>query len=317
MLSIKRNAILTYASFFKIHGVLFLFHYLSLEFTRFFISASAASHPYMAMWGATFFMMIVAIIINLLYGDRKIGKDVNTLLFYIPIAHLIYIPFYFYGYQVSIYHNTAVKVINALIVLRLCYFGDRELLSRISITERAKDVFHKKSKLFSNYVNGITIALFFLCAVPLFTLIYIINTDEMRITGIAVVLFTFFIAIEFSDHKIKKAKIANSISSLNEDEQSELKKLRESRSEWVTFSKILGAALVIVILYSIASGRGVESTYFSLGYSDKYNDGKNGSAKISKEHQEKLLQCYKYNPNTIPHMPQDEDCKKIDRTGWK
>ncbi len=317
MLSIRKNTILSYANSLKSRIVLSLCYYLSLEFTRYFIFASSGTHPYMAMWGAIFSATTVIIIFNLLYGHSKVGKDINTLISYIAIFHLIYLPFYFYGYQVSIYHNTAVKVINALIVLRLCYFGDRELLSRISITERAKDVFHKKSKLFSNYVNGITIALFFLCAVPLFTLIYIINTDEMRITGIAVVLFTFFIAIEFSDHKIKKAKIANSISSLNEDEQSELEKLRESRSEWVTFSKILGAALVIVILYSIASGRGIESTYFSLGYSDGYNDGKNGSAKISKEHQEKLLQCYKYNPNTIPHMPQDEDCKKIDRTDWK
>lgn len=318
MLSLNKNTIFDFADKLKTHILLFLFYYLSIAFTRYFISASMETHPYMAMWCALFFMATVSIILSLLYGQSNVGRDVNTLVFYIPILHLIYLPFYYYGYQFAIYHNTAVKFINALILLRLCYFGERELFSRIAFIERTKTIFQNNRWLFSYYVNGLTITLFFLCAMPLFTLIYIINTDEMRITGIAVVLFTFFIAIEVSDRRTKQsANNSPSISIVKEAEQDALNKLTNSSNFYKAIAQILGAALIAVILFSALSIRAKEVSYFKYGYNDGYTDGKNGKAPISDKNREKLLNCYRYDSNNIAKEIPDPDCGKIDRSGWR
>ncbi|WP_338848953.1 hypothetical protein V8J88_08415 [Massilia sp. W12] len=225
---------------------IYLTYYLSLEFTRYFISASAAANPYIAMWGAIFSAVTLIIILDLLYGDSKVGKDINTLISYIAVAHLLYLPFYYHGYQVAIYHNTAVKIINALIIFRLFYLGDRTLFSAIAFIEKTKLIIPNKKRPFSNYVNGLTVTLFIVCAIPFFTLIYIINTDKMRITGIAVVLLVFFIAIEFSNRKRSDDAIDSVVS---KSQESDLDAVAQSRDLFKYLTKSLGIALILSILF--------------------------------------------------------------------
>ncbi len=47
-------------------------------------------------------------------------------------------------------------------------------------------------------------SMFVLCALPLFTLIYFINTDQMCITGIAIILFVFIVALGHSSKAQRK-----------------------------------------------------------------------------------------------------------------
>lgn len=300
----------------KLRGMIFLFLYLALAFSRMFIFASSQTHPEFAVWGNVFFDATVIIIFNVLYGNSLVGRDANTLNFYALIFHVIYLPFYYGGYQVAIYHNTAIKVINALIVLRLCYFGERELLASIAIIERLKRVFYQHRWLFSTYVNGLTITLFFLCALPLFSLIYIINTDEMRITGIAVVLFTFFIAIEFSEHR-KNQSAAAPAPALSEAEKTELVQVKESRNIYLSLVKGLCLFIIVGWFFAGLVMRAKEAQFFTRGYANGYTDGKAGKAPISKEHTEKLLECYRYDPNAFRAEPQNPECEKIDRADWK
>ncbi len=316
MLAIQNLFTMKYFNEIKLRSMIFLFLYLALAFSRLFILSSSKTHPEFAVWGIVFFDATVIIIFNLRYGNSHIGRDVNTLNFYGLIFHLLYLVFYFQGYQVAFYHNTAIKIINALIVLRLFYFGDRELLSRIAIIEHIKAIFHEQHGIVGTYINGLTIALFLLSAVPLFILIYIINTDEMRIIVIALCYLLFLLPSNFL---IKEKNIQSTVpeSALSEAQQAELTQVKNSRDAYASLAKGLGIIIIVGGLFSASLMRTKESTFFNFGYSDGYSDGKNGKEPISKEHREKLLDCYRYDPNTIPRREPDPDCAKIDRSGWR
>lgn len=132
MLSISSKAI-HIAQALKLRGMIFIFLYLSMEFNQLFFMASVSTQPLMAMWGNIFFEMTAIIIFNLLFGASGVGRDVITLTFYGVLVHLLYIPFYCYGIDLSSEHNNAQKIINALIVLRLLLPFSQDLLHRIAL----------------------------------------------------------------------------------------------------------------------------------------------------------------------------------------
>lgn len=311
--------------------MIFAFIHLTLEFSRVFISASAGMHPYMAIWGDIFFEATVIIIFNLLYGMESIGHDTNTLNFYALICHLIFVVFYFYGYQVAEYHNNAIKFLNALIVLRLFYFGSREFLSKIAIIEHSKK-WLLDSRLFVNtYVNGLTIALFFLCAIPLFTLIYIINTDQMRVTGIAIILFTFFIAIEKSD-KTRDAEIAkrtvlplDDISDAHADQATQAHERVIAQVATIAntvdkanfkffdieffkdICKMLAIILVGVLIVCALLLQAKNRSIFNYGYAAGYTDAKSGDKPKMETNWNLLQQCY----DSDKFRMSDPSCEKV------
>lgn len=241
----------------------------------------------------------------MLYGTENIEHDVNTLNFYALVCHLIFVAFYFYGYQVADYHNYAAKLINGLTVLRLFYFGNREFFSRIAIIEHCKNWLFDSRCFVNNYINGMTIALFVLCAIPLFTLIYFINTDQMRVTGIAIILFAFFTAIEKSD-KNKTAKTSrDATAKINNDviiqvvmptnvvaPQGDAKDVDFFNIEFFKDTcKMLAIALVLVLAGGQLVMYAREQTMFSLGYASGYTDGKSGAKPKSETDFKKLMRC--------------------------
>ncbi len=115
MLSIP-SGIIRFAEVALQRMMIFILFYLSLEFVRMFISASAPTHPYMAMWATIFFELTVIIIVNLQFGSFSVGRDINTISFYGVLLHLFYLLFYFEGINVSEYHNNAAMGFNGLII---------------------------------------------------------------------------------------------------------------------------------------------------------------------------------------------------------
>ena len=284
--------------------LIFAFCFLSYQFATMFISASAEMHPYMAMWSNILFEATVIIILNLRYGTESIGRDVNTLKAYAVLLHLAYIPFYFNDIDVGIYHDYGVRGINGLIVLRLFYFGKRDLLARIAIIEHSKKWLLDSRWFVNSYINGLTIAVFTICAIPLCTMIYIINTDQMRVTGIAIILFAFFTAIENSS-KIRAANAAKStlaaaavakgstatIAAQHADAK-ELVEAKERIKDLTGHLKTAGGVIAAgyFICFLMVQGEGQKK--FLFGYAFGFADGKSGVKPKAEVRLERLVKCF-------------------------
>jgi hypothetical protein len=304
--------------------MIFSFCYLSWEFAEIFISASAKEHPYMAMWSNILFEATVIIILNLRYGTESIGRDVNALKFYAVLAHLAYIPFYFQGIDVSAYHNYGVMGINGLILLRLFYFGDRDLLSRIAVIEYSKKWLLDNRWFVNSYINGLTTAIFTFCAVPLFTLIYLINTDRMRVTGIAIILFAFLLAIENSTKK-RAASAAKSF--LDEaprggnktipilaqvNDAIELVAAKERIKAITYLLKIAVGVIVAGYVIGALMIQGEGQKKFLFGYAFGFADGKNGVKPKAEVRLERLVKCYdRGSGGGMRPLPPDPSCKDV------
>jgi hypothetical protein len=233
----------------------------------------------MAMWGAIFFEATLIVIFILRYGDTSVGRDIATLLSCGIVAHLIYLPFYYYGIRVGAYHNYANQCLNGLIVLRLCYPANHDLLARISIIEKVKNRLFNNDHLFLNtYFNALTCSIFMLCALPLCTLIFIINTDQMRATGIAIILFSFFVAFE-------GAKARAAAAETNAD--------AENR---IVFT-VGGLTALLVVVASVSwvvsafYNRAEDGAFFNTGYASGYSDAKSGTTPKLETDFEKALWC--------------------------
>lgn len=284
-------------------AMIYTFIFLTLEFSRMFISASAATHPYMAMWGDILFGATTILIFALLFGQSCAGRDINTLDTWALLAHLIYIPCYASGLQVAEYHNLAIKVINAVIVVRLFYFGQREFFVRISIIELAKNWLLTRHPASGAVFNRLTLALFVLCAIPLFTLIYLINTDRMTISGIAIVLFAFYVATSPANRPANPAprNPEAAISGRFQIRRGMLKELR--MTNWILTTILILTLLVGWVILGVR-----EKVMFHLGYSAGYQDGKSGAQPKMEVNWERLIRCYGFDGYGKPPPP-DPACK--------
>jgi hypothetical protein len=308
MLSITNNWIKYFESAF-LRMTIFAFLYLTLRFSQEYITVNVGTNPLMAICADVFFSMTVIIIFNYLYGKESIGHDINTLNFYGVLCHLLYMACYIYRYDVSALHNYAAKFLNGLIILRLFYFGNREVFAKIAIIEYAKRWRLDRRWFFNSYVNGMTIALFVFCAIPWFTLIYIINTDQIRVTGIAIVLLTFFIVIEKSDKKRRVNAVKNTTNSiksgttetvicttstLSADDVTITKQLVDAKTAMSIFKNgcvVLIVTLVAVLAVGSIVTSGREQMMFSLGYASGYTDGKTGAKPKSNTDFNKMMRC--------------------------
>ncbi len=246
----------------------------------------------MALWGMTLFELTAIIIFNLLYGSTGVGRDINTLNFYAVLLHLLYIPFYCYGIDLSDYHNNAAKCFNYLIVLRLLLPLQQDLLQRIALVEYAKAWFQQNQPFVRQYINGLTISIFLLCALPLFTLIYFINTDQMRITGIAIVLFAF--ATAFQNSKTEQKPAPQPSPAVQEIDEADAKfvTLPKEEVEFLRYAtKVLAILLAITLITTMLMAGPKKEDMFLSGYAAGYHDGKNGSPPKTTMNLGKMLYC--------------------------
>lgn len=316
MLSIPHSAIKV-AEAVLLRVMIFAFVFLELQFTRMFVSASAAEFPYMAMWGTILVDATAMIILALLAGEHSVARDTITLNFYALLTHLVYIPCFYYGYQFGEYHNSTIKTLNHLITLRLFYFGSRDLLHHVAIIDHTKRLLLSRRWFLNSYVNALTIGLFLTCAVPLFTLIYLINTDQMRITGIAIILFVFFIAIEYSNKKklnreLQAARQVMQIKTVSDATRVRvLQRIRKARQEvaqlraYIKFLYI-GGGLIILLLGAQAFSDKRRDAHF--GYAAGYVDAKTGKPARSETDIKKLMKCYDSQGEGRP-LPPSKECE--------
>ncbi len=153
--------------------------------------------------------------------------------------------------------------------------------------------------------NRLTLALFILCAVPLFTLIYLINTDRMTISGIAIVLFAFYVATSPANRPAAQPA-RNPEATISGRFQIRHGMLKEQRKTiW-----LLIALLAVVMLFGWFWLGMREKTMFHMGYAAGYHHGKSGTQPKMEVTWEKLLHCYGFKNKSIPPQP-DRACDKI------
>jgi hypothetical protein len=312
------NIIFKLAAAVRTRLTIFLFIYLTLAFSRTFITASPATNPLFAIWANVFLEATIIIIFGLLYSDQSIGRDVNTINFYSLLSHLIYLPCYYQGYQVGEYHNYAIKFLEAVFYLRLCYFGNRALLAHVSVIGFSKQWLLSRRWFVNSYINGLTGVLFAVCAIPLFTMIWLINTDQMRASGIGIVLFVFFIATEYAKRNSPAAAAqptANLTTPAPEIAPTDLAAIEEAK-------RINGGLLYLAQVLAVVLGLALIIGFFALerntdlnlnfGYAIGYADGKAGKKPQSEVDLAKLVQCY--NPpdlGTGRPAPPGPECDKV------
>lgn len=261
--------------------------------------------------------LVSVIFLSLLFKNKRISRDLNELNFYSMLIHLIYIPFYFYGVR-AIYHNTAINILLVAVAIRLVYFGKRtsdgdyQGLPVFGLLGLLRMWYSAGSMTLKIKFAHLPSILFFGCAAPLWFIAYTSNDLQVALTVAGLMVFVFFIANQIHKHHVQSEN--NPIAA--SPDASLLKELA-SLQTYKYFTTAFGIALVLVIAFSMVMVHMKESTFFDRGYQEGYTDGKDGKKPISAEHKEKLLSCYRYDPNTIAASPRDPDCMKIDRSTWQ
>jgi hypothetical protein len=257
------------------------------------------------MWAMVFFELTVIIIVNLLFGSFSVGRDINTISFYGVLLHLFYMLFYFYGIDVSEYHNNTAKGLNGLIVLRLFYLGNREILARIAIIEFSKKSLLAKRWFINSYINGLTVAVFAMCAIPLSTLIYLINTDKMRVTGIAIILFSFYIAINSAKKIVASGSTEadSPVSATRKDGTAMMTEEEFTIFDLRTTLKILGAFIVVLMAAFPATINHYQKLFFDMGYASGFTDAKSNAAPKKEANFETAVKCVMESNTRMPKPP--------------
>ena len=269
-----------------LRATIFLYFYLSLIFARMFVSAGAHDHPYLVVICAFFYEAMSIIIFNLLYGKYSVGRDINLL----STLGLISIPIYFFlsfvGIDASQQQNLFAKGLNVLIVLRCVYLTERDLFAKFSPIEITKKWLLKRQWFVNSYINGLTVAVFILCAAPLFTMMYVLNTDEMRASGIAVVLFAFFVAFENARRYSAEDTIAPEVvPDFMEGSDFDQAEHAMAISRVIYFALAL---LVGLLSFIIADNK---EKFFNVGYASGYSDAKAGVKPKREADFDKALWC--------------------------
>jgi FtsH-binding integral membrane protein len=291
-----------------------LFFYLSLSFVRLFISVGSHDHQLLTVLCATFFDASCIIIFNLLYGRHSVGRDINTLSFYGVVLHAMYLACYFLRIEFSEIHNMLSKGLNGLIILRIIFITSSELFYVISPIHHIKKFLLHRKWLASSQLNSLIVAVFALCAVPLSIMIYVINTDEMRASGIAVILFAFYVAFEKgkSESVVSVENQIVHITPKHDTEQVDLAKANEIIFELNFWLKIIFVIAVIMALGITASIKFYKVSFFDAGYASGYSDAKSGAASKREANFEKALACIEVNRNRFP-SPSDAGCPASDK----
>ncbi len=323
------NHLLPWRETLTFRAKIFIFLYFTTEFMRAFVTVGMVAHPLMAVWCSIFFDATVIIILHLLFCPSSIGRDINTLSFYGMLVHLAYMFCYYKGIEVSTYHNNLLKAINALIVLRLFLPAHRDFFSRIAAIEYAKKWLYTNQKFTNQYINGLTISLFFICALPMFVLIYLINTDQMRITGIAIVLVTFYTAFEKSSGNSKNIAVAEPATKTLDEKKIERTELATDLAEKLSIAnkevrflqyvwKILCGGIVVFGLVGLLQFKFEINKMFDFGYAFGYADGKKGAPPKAETSLEKLHYCYHvFDPmRNLPDPGVTGECDVID-SNWR
>jgi hypothetical protein len=289
-----------------------LFFYLSLIFARMFVSAGAHDHPYLVVICDFFYEATCILIFNLLYGRHSVGRDIN----FLSILGLISIPIYFFlsfvGVDASQQQRFFAKALNVLIVIRCLYMAERDLFATFSPINIAKKWLLKRQWFVNSYINTLTVAVFAFLAVPLFTMMYFINTDEMRASGIAAILFAFYIAFEKAKNQLATPatnEVAR-VEPVTGAEQDELAKANEIIFELNFWVKTLLVMFVILGIGLFASVKFYKVSFFDAGYASGYSDAKSGAAPKREANFQKALDCIEVNRNRFP-TPSDAGCPAI------
>jgi hypothetical protein len=174
------------------------FFFLSWACTNFVLRPVPEGHIQLVL--VTLLEISVMVITALLFGDRRVVRDINELNAYALLFHLAYLAFYFFGLD-PVYHNTACEVLLCLAVARFLYFGPRTadgdfqgmpvfgLLGHARQWWQARQ--HGRAERFDAWLPSI---LFFGSAVPLWGIMICVH-DLLVTTVLAVLMsFIFFIS---------------------------------------------------------------------------------------------------------------------------
>lgn len=307
MLTIPQH-LLKIAEAIWVRIVIFTLSFLALEFGRMFITVGVKTHPHMTLWSGVLYEATIVIVFGLLFGMRHVGRDINMLNCCAVLFYLVYMLFYYCGINVSEYHNWFATCINVLIVVRLCYFGSRDVFVSISHVLHFEKWLLDRRWFFNPYINGLTITLCIFCAIPLCALIYQINTDRMRITGIAIILFAFYAAIEVANKRRLAQAVAHGDDSLGgrvglvvSTSQNAIAaylltqftrlKLTIHRVTWPEV--LLWWMVVIAMLLGWFIFQHEQKMMFKFGYVSGYADGESGQKKKIDEQWLLLMRCYR------------------------
>ncbi len=262
----------------------------------------------MAMWCNILVDVNLIIIGALRWGDRSEARDICTLAFIGVLIHLAYLPFYYNSINVVAYHNGAQKIINWLIVGRLFYVGARDIIAPVSLIIRTKKFFLSERFFLNEYVNGLTATVALFCAAPLCALIYIINTDEMRATGIAIILFSFYIAFSSAGKRIAATTDGETIGApITQTKRDALDVANERYRELEVWFVVFVVAAAIVGLGLVASVNFYKVSFFDAGYAAGFSDAKSGAAPQKETDFKKALACIEVNRAHFP-APSDAGC---------
>jgi hypothetical protein len=263
-----------------------LFFYLSLMFGRMFVSVGAHDHPYLGVICPFFFEATGIIIFNLLYGKYSVGRDINALSSFGLIFTFIYLLFYFAGINASVQQNLIANVLNGLIVLRCVYMTERDLFAVASPIGQLKKWLLNRYWFVNAYINALTVAVFALCAVPLFVMMYLINTDQMRASGIAVILFAFFVAFENAKRYAALDAAVADVEPVALDEAS-----IEAEQHAMFIARFVYFVVACSIAYAVGVVADDKERFFNVGYASGYADAKSGAAPKKETDFEKALWC--------------------------
>ncbi len=272
-----------------------LFFYLSLIFVRMFISVGAQDHPYLTVICGIAHHATAIVIFHLLYGRYSVGRDIIFLSLVGWIITLGYFLISFVGVDAAQLQHLAAKSLNGLIVLRCIFLTDRDLFATFSPIEIAKKWLLKRQWYVNSYINTLTVAVFVLCAVPLFTMMVLINTDEMRASGICVVLFAFGVAFENAK---RYAATTPSVAEVGPAD----KKSIEDEEHAMGMARVIYFVVALVIAGVITKFADDERRFFNVGYASGYSDAKSGAEPKKEKDFQKALWCnmVKINGQTNP-----------------
>ena len=113
-----------------------------------------------------------------------------------------------------------------------------------------------------------------------------INTDEMRASGICVVLFAFAVAFENAK---RYAATAPSVAEVEPTEQDE--KSIEDEKHAMGMARVIYCMVAFVIASAIAHIADDEKRFFNVGYASGYSDAKSGAAPKKETDFQKALWC--------------------------
>jgi hypothetical protein len=146
----------------------------------------------------------------------------------------------------------------------------------------------------------------------------VINTDKMRITGISIILFVFFIAIEYANKKKvnrqliaeQRAAVTKTVSDATRARV--LQQIEKAKREVVQMREYINilygvGAFLVLALVAMSFHDSRKDALF--GYATGYIDAKTGKPPRAETDIQNLLDCYRYDGNGRP-LPPTKACEE-------